>query len=530
MNTNTLCRCCLAEGVHKDLFNAYNSTDNKEIYAEMLQECFNIVCTQNLSTGICEKCIEILRSTLSFKRLVLKSEKVLENLHQERIVDAKKQLNAAKMNKKKARVKVKKKIGIPMKDERVPAKSIKTDLLKKDITIDIRKPSNTINVRKRKEIEIKLIRSNALDVKIKLSRLKMSNEKTKHDENLSTILKYSNAVPFKNITLVGVICGYCDATYPDPVDLRNHTVVHKKDELDLRSNRDMSEYIIKLDVQDLTCTLCGTKVENLNELKEHLVKNHDKTFHKDIKDHFIQYKLTKGDTYDCALCTCRYETFKMLKQHMNVHYDNYICQKCDSTFITKRSLMSHETTHKEGSFKCDLCDKVFPSRQKKMYHEKTKHMGLISIKHCPYCDVSFRSYYQRNLHLVKVHNAEAQYKCNICHRAFVLRSLLMCHIKQNHLMERNCQCTECGHKFFSKKALKAHMIKHTGEKNYLCEVCNKSYARKYTLREHMRIHNNDRRFKCVVCGSGFVQKCSLKSHLLSHHGISMAASEINVAN
>jgi PR domain zinc finger protein 5 len=270
-------------------------------------------------------------------------------------------------------------------------------------------------------------------------------------------------------------------------------------------------------------------MENLGIFKDHLVKAHEKIIHSDIKDHILQFKLKKGDVYDCAMCTSTYETFKMLKQHMNQHYGNYTCDKCGAPFATKRSLAAHASTHQEGSFKCDYCDKICPSRPKKLYHEKTKHLGARNISNCPYCDEPFRSYYQRNQHLVKVHNSEAQYKCNVCNKGYILKSLLMYHIKKNHLMERNCQCTECGFRFFSKKALKAHMVKHTGERKYPCEVCHKSYARKYTLREHMRIHNNDRRFKCEICGMSFVQKCSLKSHLLSNHGVSMAASDITTS-
>lgn len=386
--------------------------------------------------------------------------------------------------------------------------------------------------KKRSEInpirKIKISKDPFADTKINLVWTRNCNDKFKHRENLLTILKFSNAIPFKNKSLLGFICGYCESAFPDPADLRHHTETdHKSERLNFKSNFDMTEYNVKVDITELCCTLCDEKMENLNTLKEHLVKTHDKSIYNDIKDHILQFKLKKGDVYDCAMCTSTYETFKMLKQHMNKHYCNYTCSKCDTSFATKRSLNAHRTTHLEGSFKCDHCDKVFPSRGKKHYHEKIKHFGARNISNCPYCNEPFRSYYQRNQHLVKVHNSEAQYKCNVCNKAYILKSLLMYHIKKSHLMERNCQCTECGYRFFSKKALKAHMVKHTGERIYACEVCHKSYARKYTLREHMRIHNNDRRFKCDVCAMTFVQKCSLKSHLLSNHGISLAASDIS---
>ncbi|KPJ01309.1 Zinc finger protein 192 [Papilio xuthus] len=357
--------------------------------------------------------------------------------------------------------------------------------------------------------------------------IKRTNDKTKHIDNLKTILQYSNATPFKNKSLLGYKCGYCEQTYPDPIDLRNHTKeLHQNERLEFKTNFYMSELNVKLDIQDLKCLICDENINNLTDFKTHIVKYHNKVIHKDIKDHIQQFKLKKGDIYDCVLCSATYETFKMLKQHMNNHYNNYVCKICNTAFATQRSLTSHKNTHIKGSFKCGYCDKIFSSKPKKVYHEKCKHLGERNIRNCQYCNQSFRSYYQRNQHLIKIHNAEAKYKCNVCTKSYLLKSLLMSHIKKNHLMERNYQCTECGFKFFSTKGLKAHMVKHSGIKKFSCEICHKSYARKYTLREHMRIHNNDRRFKCNICAVAFVQKCSLKSHLLSNHGISMAASDI----
>ncbi|KAJ0169991.1 hypothetical protein K1T71_014597 [Dendrolimus kikuchii] len=567
MEMLSTCRCCLTEGLHKDLYEPYAWLGKQEIYSEMLQECFNIVLSSaKLSrNAICEECIKTLRSSLSFKQQVLRvEEEMLCKLNSGEtgkyfngkpldvklepkddsdgdsddyfLADAVREapLKIIKSEKKngasKKRTDTKKSVSKTRdsinknSDNGWRVVKIKNLVTRLQTSID----SCDMPTLKSKKPESANKRITSLETsKINIRWSTRPPDKIKHRDNLHTILQFSNAMPFKNKSLLGYICGYCDCTYPDPADLRLHAEgQHKKQRLDYKCSFDMTEYTVKLDVMGLICTLCNAKMDNLNVLKEHLVKMHSKTIHTDIKDHILQFKLTKGDVYDCALCSSTYETFKMLKQHMNIHYSNYTCSKCDAPFATKRSLHAHRTTHLEGNFKCDHCDKVFPSRSKKMYHEKMKHLGARNISNCPYCDEPFRSYYQRNQHLIKVHNLEAQYKCNVCGRAFVLKSLLMSHIKKNHLMERNCQCTECGYRFFSKKALKAHMVKHSGERQFVCEVCNKAYARKYTLREHMRIHNNDRRFKCSVCGLTFVQKCSLKSHLLSNHGISMAASDI----
>ncbi|XP_045456730.1 zinc finger protein 287-like [Melitaea cinxia] len=543
MELHKVCRCCLSESASRSLTISYPWLGDKEMYSDMLQECFNIVLSTKLEgSAICDLCVKNLRDSLNFKRQVLRSE--TEFLKRIAAAEIKNPIHVKQELDPDSEDSDNYFLDETIKEESPPPQPVtKKKTITKSLSKNNKEMKSLVNklsaydtdMKQMNTKDIKIVKNRKItiknDLKINLSwTTRTAHDKRKHRENLLTILKYSNVMPFKNKSLLGFICGYCDATFPDPLDLRVHTENdHEKERLEFKSSFDMTEYNVKLDVTDLCCLLCSEKMDNLTKLKDHLVKIHNKTFYDDIKDHIMQFKLKKGDVFDCAMCPSTYETFKMLKQHMNKHYCNYSCTKCDTSFATKRSLNAHQTTHQEGSFKCDLCEKIFSSRTKKQYHEKTKHLGARSISNCPFCDVPFRSYYQRNQHLVKVHNSEAQYKCNVCNKGYILKSLLMCHIKKNHLMERNCQCTECGYRFFSKKALNAHMIKHTGERKYACEVCHKSYARKYTLREHMRIHNNDRRFKCDVCSTAFVQKCSLKSHLLSHHGISMAASDIPIS-
>ncbi|XP_048003416.1 zinc finger protein 37-like isoform X2 [Leguminivora glycinivorella] len=562
MELSSVCRCCLSQGLVKNLYSSYVWMDTTEVYSDMLQGCFNVVLTKLENGNICEECIKQLRSAMRFKEQVMVSERELLKQIQlcveieEKpfelklepkyesdndndsdnyfLADTGRQdahVTAVKPEAREVRKKAEAQKR-PAKSEGDRARKIRSLVNRLATSMNSCELPDITTLKKKEITQIaKTGRKPALPEP--LGRLDLAwpsrekNDKKKHRANLQTILTYSNATPFKNKSLLGFLCGYCDEKFPDPADLRIHTEKeHQKERLDFQSTFDMTEYNVKLDVGDLNCTLCDEKIDNLNVLKTHLIQVHNKTIYNDIKDHIIQFKLKKGDVYDCALCSSTYETFKMLKQHMNKHYPNYSCKKCDSSFATKRSLHSHRTTHVEGSHKCPHCDKVFASKSKQHYHVKMKHLGSRNISNCPFCNEPFRSYYQRNQHLVKVHNSEAKYKCNVCDKAYILKSLLMYHIKKTHLMERNCQCTECGYKFFSKKALTAHMVKHTGERKYSCEVCHKSYARKYTLREHMRIHNNDRRFKCDVCAMTFVQKCSLKSHLLSNHGISMAACDI----
>lgn len=375
---------------------------------------------------------------------------------------------------------------------------------------------------------IKLSLSTFSQLKKTLPDIRIVSENKKHSLNVENILKYSNCTPFFNKTLSGIICAYCKVTFPNPADLRHHTLeIHKKDELNYNKRLDKSNLSIKMDITDLKCNICEFKCDTISNLKKHLTNEHDIKFFPDINDYIMEFKLTEDELLNCALCHSAFETFKMLLQHMNGHYRNYICDVCDMGFINKHRLKNHQRTHEIGTFKCAFCDKVFSTRVRKMCHEKYTHnTNARYTTNCPHCELSFTSYYQRNRHMFKEHNiAAATYKCNVCDKSFILKSKLTSHIKKVHLMERNHICSECGQGFFIKQSLDEHMIKHNGQRVFKCTVCQKAYARKKTLREHMRIHNNDRRFKCGVCGLAFVQKCSLKSHMLSNHGVTLAEYE-----
>lgn len=347
---------------------------------------------------------------------------------------------------------------------------------------------------------------------------------------MEKILKYSNCTPFSNKTIAGIVCAYCKETYQTLEELRLHTQdLHKRDDPSHTKRWDKSNLSLKMDITDLKCNVCEKNIDVISNLKTHLTKEHDIKFFPDVNDYIMEFKLTDGELLNCALCHSTFETFKMLLQHMNGHYRNYICEVCDIGFINKHRLKNHQRIHDIGTFKCEFCDKIFSTRVKKMCHEKYTHNSASRYTtSCPHCDQSFNSYYQRNRHMFKEHNvAAATYKCNICDKSFILKSKLTSHIKKVHLMERNHICSECGQGFFMKQSLDEHMVKHNGERVFSCTVCHKAYARKKTLREHMRIHNNDRRFKCGVCSLAFVQKCSLKSHMLSNHGISLSEFENN---
>ncbi|GBP42761.1 Zinc finger protein 782 [Eumeta japonica] len=379
-------------------------------------------------------------------------------------------------------------------------------------------------IRKASERERKSASATKAD-RIRVTRKRKSAEELgKQQYNLLSILQLSNATTLRSKTGKGFNCAFCSEVFAEPADLKMHNI---KEHKDVKPKAIMNKKIlygnyVKLDVTALECSLCGSALEMLPDLMEHLKHKHGKRLYTDIEDRILPFKFDSVDVTRCVVCSAEFVSFNMLQRHMNAHYRNHVCEECDAGFVNKRLLRHHmKYTHQLGEFRCNFCEKVFGTKSKRNDHEKSVHFGFKRNK-CAYCSERFVCYKKRNKHVVDVHNKPPiVYKCHACDKVFDMRYKLSQHTKKDHLMERKHECDVCEMKFFMKKELEKHMVKHSGEKNFTCQVCLKTYARKNTLREHMRIHANDRRFKCDKCSHAFVQKCAWRSHMRTKHDVTV---------
>lgn len=387
----------------------------------------------------------------------------------------------------------------------------------------LKKPTSITKKDKRNDCDItvanKQHKTKVLDGLVAIETNYTSREITKHLHNIRTILLNSNATPIRSYNGIGYTCCFCSEQYPLPKDLKKHTLENhdKTAKVKFMQGCPLSTYVVKIDITDLSCELCGTEFKDLQKFVEHLQNDHHKTLHTDINDHILPFKF-EGEGFTCVICSKNFERFKAIHEHMNIHHRNFICEVCDSPFVNKRTLKSHMSRHKQGEFNCSFCPKVFDTQNKKTNHEKFVHTGDQRRNICPYCKEKFLSYAKKNEHMVELHGVEPLVlKCKACDKTFNRRDKLTLHTRRDHLLERRFECDHCDMKFYGKRDLNTHMVKHTGVKQYRCEVCLKAFGRRHTLREHLRIHADDRRFKCEHCGQTFVQKCSWKSHMRSKH-------------
>lgn len=314
-------------------------------------------------------------------------------------------------------------------------------------------------------------------------------EMKKQWHNLTTLLKCSNVTPFKDRNDAGYICAYCFKTYPNPDILRAHTHGdHAKERPSYKAGSGMASFVAFLDIVDLKCTLCDHPMESLQSLTEHLVSIHEKKYYLGVRDYFQPFKLSNEQQINCCLCNEVFHNMKLLMQHMNIHYRNFICTTCGAGFVNSFRLNRHETTHvkKKSSYPCRHCGQVFAAESKKKAHVNTEHKGIAGDSVCQICKARFKNYYQKTRHMMQVHNAEG-IKCDLCEKKFNLKSNLMLHMRSVHLKERPYECSVCSMGFFIKRHMLGHyMATHTNERKFKCEVCGKAYATQNSKRKHMK--------------------------------------------
>ena len=209
---------------------------------------------------------------------------------------------------------------------------------------------------------------------------------TEDAANAVIIIQYSNAVVFR-WHRGKFMCAYYPKMEPNIMEIRAHSLNHEK--LEIFENPTVrNSFPLRIEITDLTCSLCDKKVQNIDILKTHLTEEHSKIFNTDFPDGVMPFVLT-GKEYECVHCSLVYKQFMTLFTHMNQHYQSYVCPTCGKGFSGRNKLRSHLVTHEFGQFDCTKCDSVFPSRSAKNRHLATAH-GRNDRHRCPICDEHFR--------------------------------------------------------------------------------------------------------------------------------------------
>ncbi|XP_022818938.1 zinc finger protein 1-like isoform X9 [Spodoptera litura] len=536
---SNMCRCCASEGAFKDIKSTYHWMGEEEIYADMLKDCFDInlnVSEHGEDGGICEVCITQLRNAINFKKQVQHTEEQFKKHLQ----------NKALFRPNIVKVEVGgeedsdgdnmgsgddafsgAEFDVPIKteeDDPKPKKRSKasaTTTRSKKSKSDDGEPSTK---RGRLSTLLELESKNYTDETGKPNvkqRKKIGPriELVEHRNAIREILLNCNATPIRKFAGIGYTCCYCKAQFPNPADLKTHTLDTHKDieEANFMKTMIMSNYVVKLDITGLKCNVCNKEINTLDEFVDHCQKIHQSNICKDHLSHVLPFKFD-SEGLRCMICLNPFDSFRNLIKHMHVHYRNYICPICDAGFVNKYALFYHTETHEGAAFICDYCPKIYTTHLKKRMHEKSEHSDEDKLNKCPMCEETFQDYVKKRVHLTSVHGIVASATaCQACDKVVTSKKALVVHMRRVHLLEKPHRCDICDKKFYSTSCLKNHMIKHTGSKEFQCNICLRLYGRKKSLNAHLKTHDEGTHVKCEHCGQKFMQRYSLKCHIKSKH-------------
>ncbi|XP_050676873.1 zinc finger protein 2-like [Leptidea sinapis] len=314
-------------------------------------------------------------------------------------------------------------------------------------------------------------------------------------KEIRKILKNTNATPFKH-KAGKYYCAYCSTQGPafhTGDHLRTHTLTKHSNERIRQVEIFMRPYyyneILKMDIFDLTCTKCYTKLPEWNDMFQHFADAHDIGFD-DAYTKIIPYRIT--NKLECALCRGEFSAYHVLDSHMNAHYSNYICHQCGETFLTASRLDKHIQSHSRGKFPCEVCGKIFALENYRSKHYYYTHNKRLVYK-CLYCTEVFQLATQRQDHMIEKHKEFIKkYVCEFCDKLYYNRQNFRRHMKRKHIRDKKYKCTECNKGFILKYELNSHMIKHNQVKKFFCNMCNEGFTRKVTLRTHLeKVHKMD---------------------------------------
>lgn len=195
------------------------------------------------------------------------------------------------------------------------------------------------------------------------------------------------------------------------------------------------------------------------------------------------------------------------------------CDKCPKAFTRRIMLKSHQSVHStQRGFTCQACEKWFPTRSALIRHERThtgNHLFLINTNYCS----KFKNVLINTHYIICLFTGEKPFGCNICHRAFAQKEILLRHL-MTHSGQKPFQCQDCDKSFTQREALRVHMRRHqkldpNDIQLHHCQLCPKAFCHASGLSRHLVTHTG-RTYKCVECEKSFTDKSSLLRHSRIH--------------
>ncbi|ESP04929.1 hypothetical protein LOTGIDRAFT_94258, partial [Lottia gigantea] len=149
---------------------------------------------------------------------------------------------------------------------------------------------------------------------------------------------------------------------------------------------------------------------------------------------------------------------------------------------------------------------------------------------CDHCSLLFESDMKLMEHMQAMHEVEADFKCRVCGKGFMLQSRLLQHEKKVHrAIDQLCHL--CPAVFKNPRSLEKHLESHTSgewdkmEAKKICPHCKRKFDKPTTLQAHIKARHMDGNrgtssgmvSRCWTCQAEFSTAKDLRKHMIAEH-------------
>ena len=272
--------------------------------------------------------------------------------------------------------------------------------------------------------------------------------------------------------------------------------------------------------------------------------------------------------FPCPICHERFLGQDIMETHMKLHSDKHKCTTCGLVFIKARELIEHQRIHSGARLvRCYICDKDFTEKGLRLHTERfhkilevKSQIKRTSKENISYSEdkISFTSSSEDSddpddpgeissdeevspkrqkkvLAKIKSNPVEKRTdQCEICDKYFTKKGLKLHQMrhhkndnedealrklvkpKKNPPLKKLFTCVYCEKKFSHLASMKVHEKVHLGGKPHQCDMCEAKFSNKFDLFAHEKTHSASRPHKCDECTETFKTAESLRFHKLIH--------------
>ena len=160
------------------------------------------------------------------------------------------------------------------------------------------------------------------------------------------------------------------------------------------------------------------------------------------------------------------------------------------------------------SFQCPYCNDSFSNKNECDKHIKMNH-GVGQDKNCSDSDLGLTSTDDVRTHMKQKQAVDQEYNCTQCCYQATSNEELTKHFKTAHTFDKDLFCDECKFQAKTYPELRAHKKdKHPSEGNIRCRVCGETFGTKPNLMEHRK---NKHIETVAICKNKIIEKCPFSS-------------------